>query len=63
MKKTNDADSRHIPAGYVINPNGTISKNSQPPKTGVDSADRFIPLALLSLLGMAVLITLRRREA
>lgn len=61
---TNGNNTSTLPAGTVIQPNGNIIlPGASLPKTGVDSADKLIPLALLSLLGMAVLITMRRREA
>lgn len=61
VKKSDGTQTKHIPAGYVIYANGSIRQPAQPPKTGVDSADKLIPLALASLLCMALLLVLRRK--
>lgn len=72
VQHTDDPELKWIPAGSIIHRDGSITLPGEevadevtavmPPKTGVDSADRFIPMALLSLLCMAALVTLRRKE-
>lgn len=72
VQHTDDPELKWIPAGSIIHRDGSITLPGEevadevtavtPPRTGVDSADRFIPMALLSLLCMAALVTLRRKE-
>lgn len=77
VQHTDDPELKWIPAGSIIHRDGSITLPGEepvdddddddvsvivPPKTGVDSADRFIPMALLSLLCMTALVTLRRKE-
>lgn len=72
VQHTDNPELKWIPTGSTIRRDGSIILSSEgsvddddvivPPKTGVNSADRFIPVALLSLLCMTALITLRRKE-